>query len=436
MKMKAWFGNHVWEILWCLILGISLSVITFAGYEIEDSKASSLMAVGAVCAVCTILLFVAGYNRLTMMVGIASAVILIFTAVIVVRRNHELYGGRIDGNPALFWIVTVGVSAVCYLLSRWRISIVVLLVVGSVLSAAFGFLEYPVRLPAFLGFVFAIILMFLYRVYHQSLLASYTGSVRFSGYMLQSMVLILAVLLMAGAVYAGIVRPLHPPTHPLKLITRLQSLEILEQVGVSRRTEVDNPEQATSNENDEMQMSNQKKEKNDDRSHQEKKDNEKQGGLQQHLSKEKAQAVNYHRSHTWLFVLLSILIPLGIAMPFLLRYLRIKRWEKKVKEAGFTDGATMIYLYLLKKIRFAGFTKPPEVTLLKYMKGQKKAMKSFAVGSTDFMKLTRLYQRALYGYSELNASEFERFWRFYVNFRPCMKKRIGKAKYALYYFFI
>ena len=222
----------------------------------------------------------------------------------------------------------------------------------------------------------------------------------------------------------------------MKLITRLQSLEILEQVGVSRRTEVTDKEQATSDENDETELTSQKKDKNDNRSQQEKKDHEQQGDLQQHLSKEKAQAVNYHRDHTWLYILLSVLIPLVLAAPFVFRYLMIRRWERKVKEAGYTDGAVMIYHFLLKKLRFAGFIKPPEITLMRYMKGQRRAMKAFAVGSTDFLQLTRLYQRILYGCCELNASEFGRFWKIYWNFRSCMKNKLGKVRYALFFFFI
>jgi hypothetical protein len=70
------------------------------------------------------------------------------------------------------------------------------------------------------------------------------------------------------------------------------------------------------------------------------------------------------------------------------------------------------------------------------MKGQKKAMKGFAVGSTDLFALTRMYQRVLYGCRVLEPSEFERFWKVYDAFRGNMKNKLGKARYALRFFFI
>ncbi len=434
--MNTWLKNHVWDVLCCLILSVSLSFISFAGYEIKDPKASSLLIVVIVCAVCTVLLFAAGYNRVTMLIGIAVAVILIVAAVITARSFHAENGGRIDKNPALFWMITIGSTAVCYLLSRWRIGLIVLLVGGSVLSAAFGFLKYPIRVPVFLIFMFTLILLYLYRVYHVSLLASYTGNVRFTRYMMQSAAFVLVIVMAAGSIYAGVIRPIDPPTHPLKLITKLQSLEILQQVGVSRRTEVQNPDQSTEIENDETKMTNRKKDRNDKQSPQEKKDQEKQGDLQQRTEREKGQAVNYHQDRTWFYVMITILIVLLSAVPFVIRRLLHRRWENRVLSAGPTEGSVMIYRYLLKKLRYAGFTRPPEVTLYNYMKGQRRAMRGFAVGSTDLFVLTDLYQKVLYGCRELEKTEFTRFWKVYTAFRGNMKKKLGKAKYALRFFLI
>ena len=36
--MSSWFKNHGWDVLCCWILSVALSSITFAGYEIKDSK--------------------------------------------------------------------------------------------------------------------------------------------------------------------------------------------------------------------------------------------------------------------------------------------------------------------------------------------------------------------------------------------------------------
>ena len=134
--------------------------------------------------------------------------------------------------------------------------------------------------------------------------------------------------------------------------------------------------------------------------------------------------------------MIAVMAVLLLTAPFVIRRLVIKRWENRVRQAGPTEGSIMIYRYLMKKLRYAGFTKPPEVTLFKYMKGQRRALKSFAVGSTDLFVLTRLYHKVLYGCRELEPSEFARFWKVYDAFRGNMKDRLGKVKYALRYFFI
>ncbi len=434
--MGVYFKNHLWELLSCIILSAALSLNVFAGYEITDPKASGWLTTGLVCAVSMMLLFAAGYNRRTTVAGIAVTLVLLVAAVIAIRSFHMSDGRRIDDNPVLFWLVTIGTSVVCYLLSRWRISLIILLTGGSIMLAAFGFLRYPVSLPAFFVFLFSVILLYLHRVYHGALLSSYTGNVRFTAYTAQSAVFVLVVVLLSGAVFAGIIRPLDPPEHPLKLITRLQSLEILQQVGVSRRTEVKDPDQSTEIQNDQTEMSSQKKNRDENRSPQEKKDQEEQGTIRQQTEKEKAQAVSYHRDRTWLYISAAFLILLLVAAPFLLRYLLIRNWERRVRAAGPTDGAAMVYLYLQKKLRYAGFTRPPEITLYAYMKSQRRAMKHFAEGATDLFTLTGMYQQIVYGCRELDEKEFRRFWNVYTHFRKNMKEKMGRFRYALYFFFI
>ncbi len=434
--MSSYFKNHAWDFLICLVMSSALAFNVFAGYEIKDPKALSIFSIGAVCAVCMLLLFAAGYNRVTTLAGIAAAVVIIVISVIMVRTFYSKGKGRIDDNPALFWLVTIGVSVVCYLLTRWRIGIAALLAAGSIMSAAFGFLKYPIAAPAFLVFISAVILIFLYRVYNISLLASYTGSVRFTRYTLQSIAFVLVIVLAAGAVYAGIIRPLHPPTHPLKLITKLESLEILQKVGVSSRTEIPDPDKTTQNENDQKDSTNQTENQDEQQSPQEEKDEDLQGDIKQQTDTERAQAVNYRRSHTWFYVMTAFLIALAALLPFALRHFLRKRWERKVMEAGPTEGAVLVYSYLLKKLRYAGFTKPPEITLFRYMKGQRKAMKGFAVGSTDMFALTRLYQQVLYGCRDLEEADFARFWKVYAAFRGNMKNKLGRIRYILRYFLI
>lgn len=434
--MTAYFKNHIWDMICCLLLSAGLALNVFAGYDSSDPRTTSAAAITAVCAVCIVLLFIAGYNRVSTIAGIIAAVVLIVAAVVVVRSFHASNGGKIDKNPMLFWIVTIAVSAVCYVMTRWRISTIILFVVGCFMTAAFGFLEYPVNLRGYLVFFAAVIVMFMLRVYENSALNAYTGSVRFGRFSMQSIAMLLVVALAAGGIYYGIIRPLDPPTHELKLITKLESLEILQKVGVSKRTEVPQQQNQTKNENDQTQNTNQKQDEDQNKSAQQQKDENQQGDIDQQTQTEKGQAVNYHQDRTWLYILIAVLIALACAAPFVIRHLMHKRWENKVHQAGPTAGAVMVYEWLTKKLRYAGFTRPPDVTLNKYMKSQRRAMKSFAVGSADMYALTRSYQEIIYGCRKLDDVEFGRFWKVYEAFRGNMKKKLGRFRYALHYFMI
>ena len=149
--MTAYFKNHIWDMICCLLLSAGLALNVFAGYDSSDPRTTSAAAITAVCAVCIVLLFIAGYNRVSTIAGIIAAVVLIVAAVVVVRSFHASNGGKIDKNPMLFWIVTIAVSAVCYVMTRWRISTIILFVGGCFMTAAFGFLEYPVNLRGYLA---------------------------------------------------------------------------------------------------------------------------------------------------------------------------------------------------------------------------------------------------------------------------------------------
>lgn len=433
--MRTYYKNHIWDMVICLIMSVSLSYVAFAGYEINDPKARSLVWIGLICAVSVLVVFTAGYNRRTVIIGIGIGLAAAVAVLILVRGFHST-GGRIDKNPALFWMITIGVSALCYILTRWRLTIVILMVGGAIMSAAFGFLKYPINMWAYLLFMAAVIIMFLYRVYDISLLGSYTGSVRYGRYTAQAAAFTLVIALAAGGIFAGIIVPLKPPVHPLKLITKLESLQVLQKVGVSRETEVPDQQKQTQQKNDQNENTDQKQDQDQNTKAQNEKDENQQGDLQQQTRKEKTRAVNYHQSHVWVYVLIAVLTALACASPFVVRHMLNKRWENKVQAADPADGAVMIYDWLMRKMKYAGFTRPEGVTLLRYMRGQKRAMKDFAVGSVSMLTLTRMYQEVIYGCRELSPEEFRRFWRVYKAFRSNLKERLGKFKYALRFFFI
>lgn len=434
--IREYFKDHIWDIVCCWVLSAGLTMNVFSGYDSPDAKVGSIPLIFLVCAVFTGLLFIAGYNKQTTIAGIGAAVILVLAAVIYVRSTGALAeGSHIDESPALFWMVTIGTSAVCYLLSRWRIGTVVLLVMGAIMTAAFCFLDYPVSLPGFLLFIAGTIVIFLYRVYNISLLNAYTGNVRFHRFGAQSMTLALSVMLLAGGIYQGIIVPLNPPTQELKLITVLQSFDIMEKLGVSRKTEMPLEQNQTELENEEEETSNEQTQ-NDETTPQEEMDESLEGDIDQEVDKTDAMGIRYDQSHYFLYFLLVLLIAALLASPFVIKRMLRKRWEERVREAGPTEGALMLFEYLMKKLRYAGFTKPDSVTLASYMEGQHDALRAYATEQAGIPDLARDYQLVIYGYRSLDEQAFSRFWSVYEAFRGNLKKKIGTLRYALRFFML
>ena len=432
--LREYYRDHIWDMVCCWLLSTGLVLNVFAGYDSPDPKIGNLPLIFLICAVLTVILFLAGFNKKTTVAGIGTGVALTLAALFYVRSSGSLAEeAHIDQNPALFWMVVIGTTAVCYLLSRWRIGTVLLLVIGVIMTAAFSFLDYPVHFIGFLMFIAGTIVIFLYRVYSLSLLSAYTGNVRFHRFGAQSAALALAVMILAGGIYQGIIVPMNPPTQELKLITVLQSFDLLEKLGVSKKTEMPWDENQTQQENEEEETSNEQTQE-DETSPQEEMDEDLKGDIDRETEKTDAMGIRYDQSKLPLYILMAVLLAALLASPFVIKRLLRKRWENKVKAAGPTEGSLMLFDYLMRKLRYGGFTKPDAVTLESYMYGQRKALQVYATEEASIPDLARDYQRVIYGYRALDEQEFSRFWSVYKAFRKNLKKRIGFVPYALRFF--
>lgn len=435
--MRAYWNVHIWDGLLCLLMGIGLARNVFAGYLSSDPLVASLIAVVLVTAVCMTALFFAGYNRMTTIAGIVTGVVLLLVCILYVRNSGVLGGEEhFDNSPALFWVVTVGCSAVCYLLSRSRPGMIVLFLAGVIMVAAFCFLEYPVDLPGYLAFTACAATQFCFLVYQSSLAKASSGAVKMRRYTLQSLLLVLMAMLLAAGVFLAVIRPLHPPTHELKLITKLESMEILEKIGVSTRTTLHDEDQKT-------EQTNEKERTVKDKEEQENTPDENQNSSSSQpdeaenpevTEKEPAHAIRYDLKHILLYVLLALLFVAVLVSPFLLRLYFRNRWEARVRSLSPEGQALELYAFFEKRLRLAGFQRPGEVTLHQYVQSQDKLLRFFRVRNVSFRSLTEDYETVLYGMRSLEEDDLKKFWVYYEGFRALLKNRIGRLQYLLHLF--
>lgn len=437
--MKPYFRLHALDLCLCALLSFSLGANVFAGYDSPDVKTTSLPVIALVAMGMTLLLFLIGYNHKTAVAGgIAGGALLIVTFLLL--RSSGVFGDTetMDTHPALFWIVMVLVPCICYLLSRSRIGAGVLLLSGALMAAAFGFLEYPLWPVCYLLFLLSAVLMLLYRVYRRSLLRADAGRTKPMRYAAQSLLLVLLTMGVAGGVYFGVIRPLDPPTRELKLVTRLQSLEILEKLGVSRKTEIPSEHRTTQTRNDVNQSS--RDDSLENQAQQPQPEQEAPPDQQEQVlvppQSAPARAISYLANSPGLLILLLCLALLLLALPFVLRVLRRRRWEAKLAGKSPRDQCMTLFAYLTKRLRYAGFRRPQGVTLQEYVSRNAEALSDFSVDGCDLMALTDAYQKAYYGCQPLDETQVAAFWTVYRGFRRNLRRKMGGFSYCLRLFWI
>ena len=386
-----------------------------------------------VAAIITLLLFLASYNKKTLLISIVVTVLAAAAAVLAVRFSDAFQSGEtIDSNPLLFWIIVISTSCIVYWSSRTRAGLILLFLAGTLMSAAFALLEYPVSLWGYLTFFLCASILFLYRVYVISLLRTDTGKISFRAYFIQSLLVGCLVATLACGVYYGVIRPLSPPTNEIHLATKLMSLEVLEKIGVSSRTEI--PGEDLQSETLEEDTKTAQSEQNDANTTPETQDRNEgtQNTFAGNDAIQEAFAVIYEKSLNWLPYITAVVILL-IAAPILLKLWGRRRWYRKLLKEPNEDGIIKLYGKMTRNIRKAGIRRPKDATLLEFAQNSEKRLEKFSVEEADFTSLTHIYMRIIYGYQPVSREEAALFHTFYGRFYKNLRREMGAFRYCMHF---
>lgn len=316
---------------------------------------------------------------------------------------------------------------------RSRAGLIVLFLLGTLMTSAFAFLEYPVSLWGCAVFLFSVFALYLYRVYCISLLQSEKGQIDYRAYFIQATAAALAVMLLAGGICYGVVRSLPTPADESKLTKILMSSELLQKLGVSYETKVSHDKLPA----DKSTESIKNKQKNEVAPDQKKaqQDQKKNGKIVQSNDSLSALAITFHRNAGKLRIAAVAVLFLLIVAVILKRFLR-KKWYAGVLAETKEDGVMKFYNYYTKKLRKTGFKRPESQTLSDYALSSQQEMELFSVGDADFRRLTQIYLSILYGYRMISDEEQELFLDFHKEFYRNLRKKMGLFKYCMKYFSI
>ncbi|WP_419821631.1 DUF4129 domain-containing protein [Anoxybacterium hadale] len=443
------------DILLCTLISMALAVIVFAGFDSSEPLLANMGAMAGITLLVTGVLE-AGYcsgkradsgshrekpnseARFRYERGKLIAVLLSIAAMAL--SSFGLYQkssggslgmwadflGAMDKNGNLFPAVTVMVALLVFWLARIRMGICLLFLGGTFLAAFFDLLGYPVSASGLLLFLLGCLTLCFYRArealgtsdFHWNALAR---SVMAAG----------LILLIAAGLFYGASGFLQPPGGKGELTARLREEPVMERLGIASTKTILTEEPIP------PEIKKQEKPEEEKRLEEEKQQDQRKetGRIGKGLHLAAALAVTFQSAEKFLWIAVPIVIVLAAAaVPA--RILLRKRWYQKVLMASREQGVTLLYPYFLKRLGRIGLKRPQDMTLSEFAENAREALKGFAVYDADFLRLTRIYQKVIYGGQQVSEKEFELFQDFYSEFLKNLKKEMGSMKYLFVYFML
>ena len=435
--MRQYIKQRFADWLLCLGMAACMTEVLCSGFIIEEGAYCSTVMIVAFSAVIQVLFQLISYRRSFVVIGIIAGVLLTAAAVIIIKVTQPFF---VEGSDSrlIFTLIFLAASLLVFLLSRTRAGTVALFLLGTITCAGAYFLQFPTRLWSFWLFEIAVFAMFFFRVYTASLLKADLGKVRTGAYMLQMGVVCIAAFVIAGGIYFGAVRPLNPPTQELKLITRLQSMALLEVLGVSDTKVIFDSELASQQTPDTTEFSsdtgNEQNESIGEAPQQDLPQNDGKN-LPDYISdiQQTLDTVNYGVFRTN-YIWLLLLIPPMIIVSYALRVIFRKRWHHRVQSLPKEDAAANYYSFFLKCFKRMGMQRQSCHTLQEYAENNELQLQAFSAGDVSFSSLTDTYEKIFYGGGSITVKEHTQFVDYYSSFYVNLRRELGGLKYFLHIF--
>jgi hypothetical protein len=413
-------------LLSCIAASLVFSVCT--GFLLEDGLSSSPPVVFLLTALLEGSFFLFAYQRSTRVLGVLVGIALVVMAMVYARAFHPMEN-ETENSLFVYLLLEVLVSLIAFFLCRSRLGTLVLLLVGSLLISGAAFLQFPTPMWCMLVFPLSCGGMLLYRVYLWGTRQAVLGKIRVGRYLRQMLLLVLCCGALAGGIFYLVIRPLNPPTQELRLITQLQSMELLERLGVSSVKTVLDPTLSADTPPERTEYDNETAQQQEDQQQ----DLLEAPETQPEQEEASAEAVNYDLSSRNLWWLLG-LIPLAIVCVFVGRVLYKRHWHKQIQKLPREDTVVLYYHFFQKRFQKIGLGRTKFHTLREYAEETAYKMEAFQVEKVTFAQLTGVYEAVIYGGAVPTEDELGQFEAFYKQFYKNLRREIGTVKYYLQVF--
>jgi hypothetical protein len=420
------------ELILCALISAGLSYNVSAGYDMKSPWQENTIAAAGIALAVSFVLSACYHRKKGVLISACVSVAAILAEVVILFTSGAFSGGTaIDNNPNLFAIIAISASILVFWLTRRRAAIAVLFLGGTFLTAAFDLLKYPVSLYGYLIFLFGLFLLLPFRIYRRSMLQGDLPKGRLQARILQPVAISLLVMLLSSGIYYGIVKPMSPPVDERKLTQRLMSMEVMEKLGIATKTIIYTDQPVILDDplmrQDQEQLKDREQEK-------DQKNLNHDGRLGNGSKLVSAVAITYKKAVHMLWIAAPAILLL-LALAILGKLVLRKRWYHGLLKKSREEAVLILYAYFLKKLKKAGYRRAKDLTLLEYAVGSNEILSRFSVYDADFLKLTQIYQKILYGYHRISEQELDLFLDFYKEFFKNLKKEMGTLKFCLQFLF-
>lgn len=430
----------IYDWILCTLISCGLAVNILSGFDMDEARGARLAGLIAVCAVMCLIFTLASRTRRTQVTGIITG-ILVIVLLSAVASLRVLKGDASEGGTQVFLTVIIVTALGVFLVCRSRAGIICMFVLGNLIHASAAFLQFPKQDWAYVVFLAAAVAMFFYRVYVISLLKAHTGKVRFGHFMRQDAAMCLLALAVASAIFAGVVKPLDPPTEDLKLIQKLLSFEPLNMIGVASTKYVPDPGLLSKAETRDNQKTNEM----DDAAAEEEQagdDMETDANGPDTLAgdaietgvddTQNAMAVSYDPPVYWQAYF--IIAAAAVFLLILMRKLQRKRWLAALDGMSHTEGVINMFPLFLYGLQKAGLRRSGNLTLSEFVNLNGSQLVKYEDEKVKFARLAGIYEKAYYGRAPVSDEEYAEFKAYYRVFHKKIRKARGWFRYIFLYF--
>lgn len=444
MNFKFYLKNSIWEWILCTVIGSSLSQILFNGFYISQDRQNAYGFVICFTAVIIIACILGAYNKRSVIIALGAGVLAAAAGILIMQQSGSIGGAFRDqeDNPYLYFLIMILTALIVFLLCRTRTGIGILFVMGAFTAASIEFLYESVSLIFMLMFLCGCGSAYIYKNYQKNVLESHTVKIAMGRSFLISVVLCVLVLAFSAGVFYGVIKPLEPPKHDLKIITKYKSLEVLEKTGIADTHIINDSDELTDNINENKKDSNKKAEKED------KSKGEKEKQKNENLKDNKNNPTRLNDSMNQLLYAIkytaSVVTPL-LLIPFILLLILIavlvklwlrRRWLNKVKQLPVNQQIVEMYNFYIRKFRILKIRKSPEETPFEFEERARNYLNDFRTEEVTFTVLTEIFARAKYGNVHIEQEDLRRYLDFHKMFYRNCRKHLGNFKYIMKFFIL